>query len=412
MSDKKTHKYAKVIQQYFRNNKVSGIRETIAHIDYILSDGYSKGLTPKQYKLHQSLAKLIDKSKLVRGLPIKPLDSKIDSIIKRIGSKSLKNYSYIVKRIANSRVPNLSSLSEELYYLENNFSNLKLEDNYLSITTDDIVLEDINFHKFDIKISKNYFGSIQDPRVVAEALDPVYPLNGSEHPHPHIELTHLCVGNGLAAASMALLYGRFGDFFQIINSVLNTYGLTAGPYRKIQAWTGGECDDCGDDIANDELYECVDCNTVVCEGCIRYCCNCDENICLNCNTSCYSCGDYYCKDCITECGCGNAFCSDCINRCDSCGDSLCERCIVSCGHCSDLFCDNCITSCQECNKTLCEGCINTCPNCETTCCEKCLSNTCEECSDTCCENCVSACEGCGNTICSRCNCSNEGCQNE
>ena len=431
MTDKHIHKYAKTIQKYFRINKEDRVRNVISEMRYCVDAEFYDRNASNKIKRSPPFLRIVDlvnKSKLVRGVPVRPVDKKVNYAIRQMKSRYLANYSNDIIGLANSRVPNIASLSDELFYIEKNFGSLnlnlysgdesRLTPRYdtLSAVTKDVYIQDFNFNKFKIVIGCKYLGLAGGGlRVLAIPLNPIY-ANGSNHPHPHVEMERLCVGEGTRAAIFSLAHGRLGDFFQIINSILNTYGINAGPYRKIEAWIGGECCDCGYDVGDRDSYTCGECENISCDGCNRYCEGCDRHICSFCSNSC-RCGDSICGACVGGCnGCGHATCGSCNVSCDSCGSEYCSECMIYCS-CGQYFCNSCSSRCSLCGNSKCEDCTSPCSSCgdivchdcalmcnscEDYFCNKCL-NSCEECeSGYICKSCGKECSACGKEMCSEC----------
>jgi len=93
----------------------------------------------------------------------------------------------------------------------------------LTVTTDPIVLERIDFGCFEIRLNWTQIGSCRQPyRVVA--LDPRPAARNESVTHPHVQDERLCEGDGRAAVASALADGRLYDFFTLVSLILHTYG--------------------------------------------------------------------------------------------------------------------------------------------------------------------------------------------
>lgn len=438
------HKYAKRLQNFYRVNKKPQTRDTVACMKTRLYDEFGRkgGDELIQSKPFQKLVGMVEKSTLVHGRQVKQKNSIIDGYIKKLGSKYLRNYAHTIKAFANSRIPNIQNLSDELKYIEKTFDEFNLIgdgaypwNNILSITTDNIIIKDYDFGKFKIKLSCDKLGFTEDRvQTFAIPLDPQYPGNDYAHPHPHVELNNLCVGEGHPVAAAALLHGRIGDYFHIITSVLNTYGQES-PYRFIEAWIGGDCCDCGDSMDGESTCHCDECSAISCTGCCHSCVDCDEclcwectshcsicesNVCSECRYVCERCSGHVCSNCVVKCnGCCEWICENCIgDECDHCGIVRCESCRPSCSQCGETFCpecsgccygcggnfcSSCLSWCFACNGSFCESCGTKCGDCDKIVCESC-SETCWNCSKSVCDNCATTCEMCEETLCSSCEC--------
>jgi hypothetical protein len=207
-----------------------------------------------------------------------------------------------VVRMIRTRIPTLDYISKDLSFLKKEFNGIEINGNILSVTTDDVVLRDINFGPFKMffDLSNDIPKYYDDVRVYVEALRPNYPSGCDCHPHPHVEDRHLCTGYGRRAIWATLKELRLFDYFQVINIILNTYG--EGPYEDISSWDNEQCNDCGRREYPDDMNWCPRCEE-------RYCYDC-------CNRECIECGEYYCAFCMTS-------------SCGACSENICPSCIVS-----------------------------------------------------------------------------------
>jgi hypothetical protein len=191
----------------------------------------------------------------------------------------------------------------------------------LSVETDAIELEDQYLGPFDIHLDIRSLGHA-DPRHIykVEASDP-HPASGeSGVTHPHVSDDHLCEGEASLPIRNALQAGRLGDFFTLVDRVLNTYN-GASAYVALDRWEGSSCLDCGDHIRRDEGYSCERCDQEFCGDCSYTCIECERTVCRQCSIRCSGCDDRLCAGCDTGCSeCGDQFCSKCLK------DGLCEGC--------------------------------------------------------------------------------------
>jgi hypothetical protein len=222
------------------------------------------------------------------------------------------------------QVLSLAEITKELAQLEEEFGPWRFaaEESSLIVTTEPIVLEDINLGSFEIRLhlSRLARSNNSQPYTVV-ALDPHCP-NANEHvTHPHVSDDHLCEGDAAAAIHAALQEGRLCDFFVLVRSVLETYNRES-PYVALESWYGTPCHDCGAVVDDDDRY--------FCESCDR---------------------DY---------------CGDCISSCTECGNSRCPSCLEECSFCQDNLCGHCIEHCAQCGKSSCPSCLEegVCPDCQ------------------------------------------------
>lgn len=220
-----------------------------------------------------------------------------------------------------SACPSLRQIYEDLVAIDQEFESLRIdsEEGLLAVTTDRIVLEEIELGPFEIRLYWNRIGQKRWYDTVA--LKP-NPASGDEDvTHPHVRGEALCEGDGRAAIERALCEGRLYDFFSIVNRILHTYSA-GSPYVALNQWCGVSCADCGSMSDAEEATRCS---------------NCSDNLCLDCRT--------YCERC--ECD----FCQSCIGSCRVCDAALCRDCQISCAGCDKRCCSGCVSDleiCEEC----------------------------------------------------------------
>jgi hypothetical protein len=191
----------------------------------------------------------------------------------------------------------------------------------LSVTTEPIVLEDIDLGPFEIRLHWDRIGERRPYEVVARRPNPAG--ESSDTTHPHIKGDQLCEGDGQVALAQALRTGRLLDFFQIVNRILDTYN-SASAYVSLSQWDGSPCADCGAVVCEDDRFTCEECHDPICSDCMSSCVRCDAICCHS--------------------------CSDC---CRACEESICSRCRRPCSQCQRLLCCSCISeggNCEECQE--------------------------------------------------------------
>ena len=189
----------------------------------------------------------------------------------------------------------------------------------LSVTTPRIVLQEIDLGPFEIHLA---FSRLQIPPAYdVIPLDPTFFGGDSEYPHPHVQGTHLCEGEGSTLIRSALQAGRLSDFFLIVSLILQTYNPES-PYRSLDDWWLESCHACGDSVDPDDL---------------SHCSNCSNSLCPNCGSSCEECQALLCNECYDRCSlCNRVCCSNCSGSCSACDLSpLCQECLDDQSHCPD-----------------------------------------------------------------------------
>ena len=144
------------------------------------------------------------------------------------------------------RVPlSLRELHAELVGLYGEFPNAdcNLRRKTISVITDSITLEDVYLGPFCIELDVNSAGNGLSYSVIAT--DPNPAGNDEDVTHPHIRENCLCEGEGTLPIRHALDEGRLGDFFQIVDQILNTYN-GGSAYVALDEWQGISCAACGD----------------------------------------------------------------------------------------------------------------------------------------------------------------------
>ena len=239
-----------------------------------------------------------------------------------------------------------ADIFRDLRALRREFDDVEIdiEEQEISVTTDPIVLEHIDFGRFDIRLAWKEIGSVKQPyRVVA--LDPRPAARNESVTHPHVQDECLCEGDGRAAVASALADSRIYDFFTLVSQILHTYGRGSA-FVEIDRWDGAVCEECGDTMDEDERYCCQYCDSTLCSSCAVSCNGCQNSYCSECRRSCAACGEDYCSSCLAVCRrCRKRFCNACVTEglcpsChsqtheedqddDSCDDSQCEEpCLV------------------------------------------------------------------------------------
>jgi len=212
---------------------------------------------------------------------------------------------------------------KDLIALSDEFEGVRVDgaNQTLSITTEPIVLEEIDLGAFEIRLHWDRIGERRPYEVVA--LEPNSAGESSETTHPHVKGEQLCEGDGRVPIDRALRAGRLFDYFQIVSRILDTYN-PGSAYVSLSNWNGSPCADCGDSVCEDDQYTCDHC------------------------------GDLLCRECLSSCDrCDTICCHTCTNYCRSCEQSICSRCQHDCGQCQRLVCQSCLSEtglCQECQE--------------------------------------------------------------
>ena len=214
-------------------------------------------------------------------------------------------------RLVEHRICSASDIYRDILALENEFEDvdIDLDKHELSVTTDPIVLEEVELGPFEIRLDWHCLGTSPAYRVVA--LDPHPAAKSDDVTHPHVQDGHLCEGEGRAAVRAALAECRLYDFFLLISQLLQTYARGSA-YVELDNWSGIPCEDCGQSVDEDQRYSCE---------------RCESTLCSSCSVSCRGCGESYCSGCLSQCAaCGWEHCSSCLATCPVCRKRFCEEC--------------------------------------------------------------------------------------
>ena len=214
-------------------------------------------------------------------------------------------------------------LYRDLVALRTEFANVQYDHRHdeLSVTTGEIILDDLNFGSFAIVLECRQLGNALPYRV--EALD-ANPASGSfQTTHPHVQSDTLCEGEGRVPIERALYQGRLLDFFVIVRQILDTYNPDSA-YVSLAEWHGMPCQDCGCSMGEEDRESCYGCETDLCSECSYVCQRCSERFCNGCTEACEVCHEYYCRTCLQRCSeCELLYCEDCQthDQCPNCAES-------------------------------------------------------------------------------------------
>ena len=233
---------------------------------------------------------------------------------------SLSNQLEILRKPERT-VPTVSQLYAEIAALQDEFEDvtIDLRQRRLTVTTERIVLEDLDLGPFEIQLQLNRLAE-SSPYTVT-AVDPDQSTAG--HPHPHVSGQSLCEGDGKQAIATALANGLISEFFVLVRQILRTYN-PGSAYRTLDEWHGVDCAACDDTISSEDAYGCETCRCSLCSDCEYRCDTCHSSLCYDCSESCEGCDDRFCRSCTNTCAdCGDGYCENCLNagRCNSCSES-------------------------------------------------------------------------------------------
>jgi len=218
-------------------------------------------------------------------------------------------------------IPTASQLYAEIAVLQDEFEDvtIDLRQRRLTVTTERIVLEDLDLGPFEIQLELNRL--TENSPYTVTAVDPDQSAAG--HPHPHVSGQSLCEGDGKQAIATALAHGLISEFFVLVRQILRTYN-PGSAYRTLDEWHGIDCAACDDTMSLEDAYCCDTCHCSLCSDCEYRCDTCHSSLCYDCSESCEGCDDRFCRSCTETCtDCGERFCANCLTagRCTSCSES-------------------------------------------------------------------------------------------
>ena len=205
-------------------------------------------------------------------------------LISLVASVHAASGNFHLPRVADA--PSMGDVLAEIQSMNDEFGEVEIDvrEKRISVTTDEIVLEDITLGAFSIHLHFDRLARRQDVSaflIVAAAANPS--AQDSSCTHPHVQNKSLCAGDATIPISHALSEGRIGDAFQLVNRVLHTYNASSA-YVALSEWEGRDCADCGRTTSDDGLYVCTHCDGDFCDDCMRSCDRCEQSVCLNCST--------------------------------------------------------------------------------------------------------------------------------
>ncbi|MCA9099131.1 MAG: hypothetical protein KDA36_12130, partial [Planctomycetaceae bacterium] len=215
----------------------------------------------------------------------------------------------------------VAQITEELQALTEEFETCGWDPNTetLYVETPRILLEEVDLGPFEIRLEFPRLANTPAYHTVPG--EPCYGAGSTDYPHPHVNGTRLCEGEGTVAIKTALQGGRLSEFFLMVRQILQTYNSESA-YLSLDDWWHTPCRCCGEPTDLDV-------------GCT--CSECSVSLCSTCGFSCEHCNVFLCDECHKRCDvCQRVFCTSCQGTCTNCQRShLCEECLDENFHCPD-----------------------------------------------------------------------------
>ena len=215
-------------------------------------------------------------------------------------------------------IPSLRDLTDELSSLPDEFEDTRIDwsEQEIVVRTPPVILREVNLGEFEIRLRWSELGDPQPYRVISlsqTGTDDVH--------HPHVQGDTLCEGEGKIPITQALAEGRLGDFFLLVQQILQTYN-SGSAYVPLDRWWNSTCADCDDSMSQEESRPCSICEHQICEYCRRNCTACGDHLCSSCADTCETCHDTFCRSCLANCeSCGECYCRPCLS------DKTCSHCL-------------------------------------------------------------------------------------
>jgi hypothetical protein len=220
---------------------------------------------------------------------------------------------HITSWIENFSKEPVLDIEEQLQIIKKENYNPRIDMNAITVGTDEIIIEGINFGEFDVSILTHQSSFYINQIIRYKALTPVYPSRkyvGDFPPryvHPHVhESGSACWGQLNNVVHFQLETGNLVDVVASSRDFLNNHTLGHAPV-PLQFWDSvrAPCEDCGTRLLPKEIKVCEECREVFCNSCIRRCANCKVYVCNLCST-------------LVNNGSGSQiklpFCSECLER--------------------------------------------------------------------------------------------------
>ncbi|HBL48269.1 MAG TPA: hypothetical protein DDZ90_33300 [Planctomycetaceae bacterium] len=202
-------------------------------------------------------------------------------------------------------IPSLRELVDELCSLPDEFDETRIDwsEQEIVVRTPPVILREVNLGEFEIRLRWSELGDPQPYQVISlsqTGTDDVH--------HPHVQGETLCEGEGKLPITQALTECRLGDFFLLVQQVLQTYN-PGSAYVPLDRWWNTTCADCGDSVDHDESGPCSNCEHRICEYCRRSCTACGDHLCASCADTCAECDGTFCRSCLSD-----ETCSHCLEE--------------------------------------------------------------------------------------------------
>ena len=143
----------------------------------------------------------------------------------------------------NVRLASASDIYRDILALHDEFEEVEidLDEHELSVTTDRIVLEDMNLGRFRDSAWTGMAWALRQPTASWPSI-PIPAAKSEDVTHPHVQDELLCEGEGRSAIRAALAECRLHDFFMLVSQLLHTYGRGSA-YVELDNWDGVPCDE-------------------------------------------------------------------------------------------------------------------------------------------------------------------------
>jgi len=223
-----------------------------------------------------------------------------------------------------SPIPSLQEIDAELCSLSDEFEETRIDwsEQEIVVRTPTVILDQINLGEFEIRLCWSELDCPQPYRIISLA-----ETGADDVHHPHVQGNTLCEGEGKFPISQALAAGRLGDFFLLVQQILQTYN-PGSAYVPLDRWGNSSCADCGDSVSREDICSCSICEHDLCDDCRRSCTACDDPLCSSCADTCSECEETFCRSCLATCdSCGTSCCAQCLcdQSCSTCLEELTEN---------------------------------------------------------------------------------------
>lgn len=206
----------------------------------------------------------------------------------------------------------------QLLVMEKEFQNFRIDENKITVTSDEVIFHPVNFGKFDVSLligERNFTGMKRTVRY--KALTPVFPKyapgyswagsSATKFVHPHIHKEGWACWGGLELILPKQI--KHGCLIEAMTTAVDFVGNLHLKHEAapLSSWSSVKhpCRDCGEFLTPKQIEICEECHESFCKSCIKRCLVCKVRICPTCRTEDFREKEgekkiFFCSDCAHE----------------------------------------------------------------------------------------------------------------